>query len=182
MQQRGTQAAHNAIQQLGRREEAYRKQYIHIVANELVTEAVEHDCETIVFEDRADIRERLLWAKWHHIWVFRRLFEYVSYKAPERGSRSNKSNRTTPRNSARSVKCGFTHERNRSGTEFECLSCGYRINADYNGAKNIRLRYARQRTHALRSGQKSPGGDGRVNVRLNRGTMTDDGPWPIAAD
>ena len=39
----------------------------------------------IVFEDLTDIRERLPYAKWHHIWAFRRLYEYVSYKAPEQG-------------------------------------------------------------------------------------------------
>jgi len=32
-----------------------------------------------------DIRERLPQAKWHHIWAFRRLYEYVAYKAPEQG-------------------------------------------------------------------------------------------------
>jgi transposase len=38
MQQRGTQTAYNALLRLGRREEAWRRQYIHAVANELVTE------------------------------------------------------------------------------------------------------------------------------------------------
>ena len=46
------------------------KTYIHTVANELVEGAVEHDCDVIVFEDLADIRERLPDAKWHHIWAF----------------------------------------------------------------------------------------------------------------
>ena len=73
MQQRGTQAAHNAVLRLGKREEAWRKQYIHTVANEVVTEAVEHDCDAIVFEDLTDIRERLSQAKWHHVWAFRGL-------------------------------------------------------------------------------------------------------------
>jgi len=85
MQQRGTQSAHNALRRLGKREEAWRKQYIHTVANELVTEAVEHDCDVIAFEDLTDIRERLPQAKWHHVWAFRRLYEYVSYKGPEQG-------------------------------------------------------------------------------------------------
>ncbi|MEE6210239.1 transposase, partial [Salarchaeum sp. III] len=43
MQQCGTQAAHNALLRLGKREEAWRKQYIHTVANEIVAESVEHD-------------------------------------------------------------------------------------------------------------------------------------------
>ncbi len=85
LQQRGTQAAHNAVLRLGKREEAWRKQYLHTVANEIVTEAVEHDCDVIVFEELTNIRERLPQAEWHHIWAFRRLYEYIEYKAPERG-------------------------------------------------------------------------------------------------
>ncbi len=85
MQQRATQAAHKVLLRLGKREEAWRKQYIHTVTNEIVSEAVEHDCDVIVFEELTDIRERLPQAKWHHIWAFRHLFEYVEYKAPERG-------------------------------------------------------------------------------------------------
>lgn len=67
MQQSDTQAAHNTLGRLGKRKEAWRKQFIHIVANELVTEAVETDCNVIVFEDLTGIRERLPQAKWHHV-------------------------------------------------------------------------------------------------------------------
>lgn len=61
----------------GKREETWRKQYIHTVANEPVTEAVEHDCDVTVFEELTEIREQFLQAKWHHVWAFRRLFKYV---------------------------------------------------------------------------------------------------------
>jgi len=37
MQHCGTQAAHKALLRLGKREEAWRKQYIHTIANELVS-------------------------------------------------------------------------------------------------------------------------------------------------
>jgi transposase len=67
MQQRGTQAAHDAIQRLGKREEAWRKRYLHTIANEVVTEALDTDCGVIVFEEMTDIRDRLSQAKWHHI-------------------------------------------------------------------------------------------------------------------
>lgn len=33
--------------------------------------------------------------------------------------------------------CGFTHEDNRDGDEFECLKCGKKLHADYNAARNI---------------------------------------------
>lgn len=180
MQQRETQAGHNALLRLGKRERAWRKQYIHTVSNELVTEAVENGCSTIVFEKLDGIRERLPFAEWHHIWAFRRLYEYVAYKAPERGVSIEQvgPNHTSQRCS----KCGFTHESNRDGTEFRCRSCGYTVNADYNAAKNVGLRYARKQYHSLRSRQKSRAGDAPVDVRINRGTMTDDGPRPTAGD
>ena len=145
MQQRGTQAAHNALLRLGKREEAWRKQYIHTVANELVTEAVEHDCDMIVFEDLTDIRERLPQAKWHHVWAFGRLFEYVSYKAPERGVSVEQvePNHTSQRCSR--TDCGFTHDDNRHGEQLCCQKCGYEVNADYNAvARNRRFLAARQ--------------------------------------
>ena len=182
MQQRGTQAAHNALLRLGKREEAWRKQYIHTVANEIVTEAVEHNCDVIVFEELTDIRERLPQAKWHHVWAFRRLFEYVSYKAPERGVSVEQvePNHTSQRCSR--TDCGFTHDDNRHGEQFCCQKCGYEVNADYNAAKNIGTRYVRKRTHRLRSSPKSGSGDAPVNVRINGGTLNGESYQTIAGD
>jgi len=182
MQQRGTQAAHNALLRLGKREEAWRKQYIHTVANELVTEAVDHDCDVLAFEDLTDIRERLPHAKWHHVWAFRRLYEYVEYKASERGVSVEQvePNHTSQRCSR--TDCGFTHERNRHGEHFECQKCGYEVNADYNSAKNIGLRYARKRTHRLRSSPKPGSGDAAVDLRINGGTLNGESYRPIAGD
>ncbi|WP_372480390.1 RNA-guided endonuclease InsQ/TnpB family protein [Halomicrobium sp. HM KBTZ05] len=182
MQQRGTQAAHNALLRLGKREEAWRKQYIHIVANEIVSEAVENGCDVIVFEDLTDIRKRLPQAKWHHIWAFRRLSEYVDYKAPEQGVSVEQvePNHTSQRCSR--TDCGFTHDDNRHGEHFECQKCGYEVNADYNGAKNIGLRYARKRKHRLRSSPKSGSGDAPVDVRVNGGTLNGESHRPIAGD
>ena len=182
MQQCGTQAAHNALLRLGKREEAWRKQYLHAVANEIVTEAVEHECDVIVFEDLTDIRERLPQAKWHHIWAFRRLYEYVEYKGPEQGVSVEQvePNHTSQRCSR--TDCGFTHEDNRDGEQFCCLKCGYEVNADYNAAKNVGIRYVRQQKHRLRSSPKSTGGDAPVDVRLNGGTLNGESYQPIAGD
>jgi IS605 OrfB family transposase len=182
MQQRDSQAAHNAVLRLGKREEAWRKQYIHTVANELVSEAVEHDCDVIVFEELDGIRERLPDAKWHHVWAFRRLSEYVEYKAPERGVSVEQvaPNHTSQRCSR--TDCGFTHERNRDGEQFCCQKCGYEVNADYNAAKNIGLRYARKRHHRLRSSPTSGSGDAPVDVRVNGGTVNGERHRSIAGD
>ena len=182
MQQRGTQAAHNALLRLGKREEAWRTQYIHTVANEIVTEAVERDCDAIVFEELDGIRERLPHAKWHHIWAFRRLYEYVEYKAPERGVSIEQvaPDHTSQRCSR--MDCGFTHDNIRDGEHFHCQKCGYQVNADYNVVKNIGLRYARKRKHRLRSSPMSGGGDAPVDVRVNGGTLNGESHRPIAGD
>ncbi|WP_114577992.1 RNA-guided endonuclease TnpB family protein [Saliphagus sp. LR7] len=182
MQQRGTQAAHNAVLRLGKREDAWRKQYIHTVANEIVSEAVENGCDVIVFEKLDGIRERLPFAEWHHIWAFRRLVEYVEYKAPERGVSIEQvaPNHTSQRCSR--MDCGFTHESNRDGEHFHCQKCGYEVNADYNAAKNIGLRYARKRHHRLRSSPTSGGGDAPVDVRVNGGTLNGESHRPIVGD
>ncbi|MFB6162023.1 MAG: RNA-guided endonuclease InsQ/TnpB family protein [Halococcoides sp.] len=171
MQHRETQAAHNALLRLGKRKRAWRKQYIHTVANEIVAEAVAHDCDVIVFEDLTDIRERLPHADWHHVWAFRRLVEYVEYKAPERGVAVEQVEPDHTSQRCSHTDCGFTHEDNRNGEQFRCLKCGYEINADYNGAKNIGLRYMRKRQHRLRSSPTSGSVDAPVDVRVNDGIL-----------
>jgi transposase len=78
--------------------------------------------------------------------------------------------------------CGFTHEDNRHGEHFCCQKCGFEVNADYNGAKNIGLRYARKRRHRLRSSPTSGGGDAVVDLRVNGGTVNGESHRPIAGD
>jgi IS605 OrfB family transposase len=182
MQQRGTQAAHNALLRLGKREEAWRKQYIHTVANELVSEALTHDCDVIVFEDLTDIRERLPRVKWHHVWAFRRLYKYVSYKAPEQGISVEQVEPSYTSQRCSRTDCGFTHVANRHGEHFKCQKCGYTVNADYNGAKNIGLRYARKRTHRHRSSPKSGSGDAEVDLRIHGGTVNGESHQRVAGD
>ena len=149
-------------------------------SNDIVTEAVEHDCDVVVFEDLTDIRERLPHADWHHIWAFRRLVEYVEYKAPQRGVSVEQVPPGHTSQRCSHTDCGFTHEDNRDGEQFQCLKCGYEINADYNGAKNVGLRYLRKRQHSLRSSPTSGSADAPVDVRLNGGMLNGDGYRPPA--
>ena len=110
------------------------------------------------------------------------LGRYVEYKAPEQGIsvKQVEQNHTSQRCSR--TDCGFTHEDNRHGEHFCCQKCGYEVNADYDGAKNIGLRYARKRTHRLRSSPKSGSGDAPVDVRINGGTLNGESHRPIAGD
>ena len=173
LQQRGTRAAHETIQSVGRTETGRYDHFLHTVSKELVAEAVETGCDVIAFEDLAGIRERMPRANKFHAWAFRRLFEYVEYKAEvvdisvEQVSPAYTSQRCS--------KCGTTLRENRQTQErFCCQKCGYEVNADYNAAKNIGLKH-------LRSAQKSSDGGAPVNVRLNRGTLNVNGKYEPAA-
>ena len=145
------------------------------MANELLEEAVAYGCSHIIFEDLTHIRETIPQATWQHVWAFRRLFQYVEYKAAEHGIESVQ---VPPKHtSQRCSTCGCTHEDNRDGEDFECLNCGYQNHADYNAAKNVGYRYLRRRQNAADGGAP-------VDVRLNRGTLNVSGEYvpPATAD
>ncbi|WP_121821972.1 RNA-guided endonuclease InsQ/TnpB family protein [Halostella salina] len=172
LQQCGTHAAHDAIAGVERKEDGRFEIFLHRVANEIVAEAVEHDCSHIVFEDLTDIRENVSQASWHHLWAFRRLYEYVEYKAR---AQDVEAVQVDPRNTSnRCSTCGFTHDDNRHGENFECQDCGYQNHADYNASKNIGLQYLRRR-------QNADAGGAPVDVRLNRGTLNVSGEYELPA-
>ena len=127
LQRRGTRAAHETIQSVGRTETGRYDHCLHTVSKELVAEAVETDCDVIAFEDLTGIRERMPRAKTFHARAFRRLFEYVEYKSEVVGISVEQV--SPAYTSQRCSKCGSTHENNRPTSdgqdEFECLKCGY---------------------------------------------------------
>jgi len=164
----GSRHAHENIESVGRKETGRFEIYLHTVANELIVEAVENDCSHIVFEDLTHIRRDLPEASWQHTWAFRRLYEYVEYKAAEHGVEVVQ---VDPRNTSnRCSTCGFTHDDNRHQESFACQQCGYENHADYNAAKNVGLQYLRRR-------QSAGDGGAPVDVRLNRGTLNVSGEY-----
>jgi len=168
LQQCGSRYAHENIQSVGRKETGRFEIYLHSVANELLDEAIKNDCSHIVFEDLTHIREEIPEATWQHVWAFRRLYEYVEYKAVEQDVEVVQ---VDPRNTSnRCSTCGFTHDDNRQQESFECQQCGYENHADYNAAKNVGLQYLRRR-------QSAGDGGAPVDVRLNRGTLNVSGEY-----
>jgi IS605 OrfB family transposase len=168
LQKCGTRYAHENIDSVGRKETGRFEVHLHTMANELIAEALDTECSHIVFEDLTHIRENIPKATWQHVWAFRRLYEYVEYKAAEYGVSVVQ---VDPRNtSKRCSTCGCTHDDNRSGEAFACQKCGYENHADYNAAKNIGWKYLRRR-------QNADDGGAPVDVRLNRGTLNVGGEY-----
>lgn len=145
------------------REDRYVKHVLHSVTNGIVEEALEHDCDGIVFEDLDGIREDLRDAEWHSVWAFSTLKKYVEYKAEVEGVFVDVVN---PKDtSKRCAECGCVHEDNRHREDFECVQCGNRNHADYNAAKNIAELY-------LLRGHQSPGGRSVSQYALKSGPKT----------
>ncbi|ELZ39183.1 IS1341-type transposase, partial [Halorubrum saccharovorum DSM 1137] len=81
MQQAGTRSAHLSIQSMDDREHRWIQDELHRASNQILDEARDHGCTHVAFENLTDIRERMAGAKRFHAWAFRRLYEYVEYKA-----------------------------------------------------------------------------------------------------
>ena len=163
LQRTGTQSAHRTIQQLSGRESRYVRDVLHRVANDIVEEALEHDCTCIAFENLTHIRERAPPVTEFHQWAHRQLVDLVEYKAE---AEAITVTYVSPANTSRRCpECGHTSENNRvTQAEFECDRCGATANADYVGAKNVGWR-------CVRRGQQSSRRTGDGQLALKSGTV-----------
>jgi IS605 OrfB family transposase len=170
LQQTGTRSAHLTLKSIGDRFANWSEDYLHRVALALVLEARRHDCDAIAFENLKRIRERISNASKFQQWAFNKLQSLVEYKAEEYGILVDdvKPQYTSQRCSH--SECGFTHEDNRDGDEFECLDCGKELHADYNAARNIGWRLVQ---HWLKSGA----GRADCQVALKSGTLNANGEF-----
>jgi len=166
LQRTGTRSAHRTLGQRGGRQERYSRDVLHQVANGILAEATDYNCDVIAFEDLTNIREHILYAQWQHRWAFRQLYDYVSYKAEEHGILVRQvPPRGTSRRCSR-IGCGFTVAENRPTRDhFRCKKCAHEANADYNAARNIGLRYVRR-------GRQSSRRTGNGQLALKSGTLT----------
>ena len=172
MQQTGTRSAHLSIESMDDREHRWVQDELHQASNRILEEARTHGCTHIAFENLTDIRDRMGGAKRFHAWAFRRLFEYVEYKAEMLAIEIEQVSPVYT--SQRCSSCGFTHETNRrSKHRFACKKCEYELNADYNASKNI----ARKLLTHLRSGQTSSSGGAPCQCALKSGTLNLNGEF-----
>ena len=149
LQQTGTRSAHLSIKSIGSRFARWSANYLHRVSKALVREAVENDCTAIAFENLKHIRKRISNASKFQQWAFKKLQRHVEYKAEEHGIDVDDVSPAYTSQQCSHGECGFTHEDNRDGDEFECLKCGKELHSDYNAARNVGRRLVQ---HWLKSG------------------------------
>ncbi|MFQ9545301.1 MAG: RNA-guided endonuclease TnpB family protein [Clostridium sp.] len=118
---------------LSEKESNFAQTYNHSISKNIVDFAKKNKCEFINMEalEGTNFEEKLL-----SIWGYYQLREQVIYKAEREGIKVRLVNPAYT--SQRCSKCGYIDKENRpSQANFECKSCGLKINADYNASQNI---------------------------------------------
>jgi putative transposase len=179
-QRRSLKAGHNRsrnkrrlLKRLAQREQKAVAWKLWNVAGGIVQEAVEANASTIAVEDLKGIRERIRVAKKqriiHHGWPFSSLFAKIRHVASKHGIAVEE---VEARNTSRTCnKCGHCEKANRkSQTEFRCVACGHRLNADLMASHNIADRCVSQRCATRNFALKSvPRGTGLKTPALAGG-------------
>lgn len=112
---------------------AYTQTRLHEVANDIVGLADEWPPCVIRLEEMTDYRE--IEREPIHDWPFNDLQAKIEEKAQAGGVGVEYVEPHYTSQTCR--KCGHRSEENRDGAAFDCLACGYEVNADVNAAMNI---------------------------------------------
>ena len=168
LQRTGTRSAHLTIKSIGSRFARWSADYLHRTSKALVEEAIDNECTAIAFENLTHIRKRISNASKFQQWAFKELQRHVEYKAEEHGIDVDDVNPAYTSQRCSHGECGFTHEDNRDGDEFECLKCGKQLHSDYNAARNVGWRLIQ---HWLKSGA----GRATSQLALKSGTVNANG-------
>jgi putative transposase len=121
------------IEKLRGKVENFKNTTNHRYAKFIVDMAIKHDCGVIQMEDLSGVSSRDRFLK---TWTYDDLQRKIEYKAKAVGIEVRKVNPNYT--SQRCSCCGHIAEGNRpTQSEFKCVVCGYKTNADYNAARNI---------------------------------------------
>ena len=126
-----------AIKKIGHKEKRVVNNELHKIAKEIVDEAEKHNA-IIAIGNLNGVRNNNKGKKVNrrvNSMPFYRLKEYIKYKALERGIAVIEVPEFNT--SKQCSRCGSMNTERPSQGVFICEDCGYQINADVNGAKNI---------------------------------------------
>ena len=143
VQKKRSRSAFKRLQKINRRASRFAKDVNHCISKSLVQKAFVLQ-KALSLEDLSGIRERSLGfnktMRWHMgNWAFADLAAKIRYKAAGLGIPVVF---VDPKYTSQTCsKCGHWERGNRkSQASFECLSCGFCLNADANASKNIEAR------------------------------------------
>jgi IS605 OrfB family transposase len=154
LQSNGSQSAKQKLRQISGRERRHVKHVNHCVSKQIVREAKENGCCTIIMEDLTNIRERIQASKKMrsrlHRWSFDELRQMIEYKATAEGIYVQY---VFPAYTSQTCSCCLTIG-TRIKHRFSCSNCGSLQHSDLNASRNI-----------LRLGLSADRSTGAVNRR-----------------
>lgn len=143
LQSKGTKSAKRHLKKLSGKTARFRTNCDHVVSRQLVQSVTPGTLIVIenLKEIRSNTKQRSKQQKRAmHQWSFNRLRDLLTYKAEAQGCMVVG---VDPRKtSQRCSRCGHIHRSNRrSQSRFKCRKCGFELNADLNGSRNIAVKY-----------------------------------------
>lgn len=143
LQSKGSDSAKRHLKKLSHKVSRFRLNCDHVISRQLVqnvcpgTTIMIENLKHIRSETRQNSKEQ---RRSMRQWSFNRLRVLLTYKAEERGCLMVD---VDPRHtSQRCSRCGHIHRSNRcSQSRFKCRHCGFELNADLNGSRNIAVKY-----------------------------------------
>lgn len=158
LQKKGTKSAKRHLRRLVGQTARRRRDHDHVVSRHVINGL--EPGSTLAVENLTDIRSRVRARKANggqrrlHAWSFASLRAMLAYKAEERGIRVEG---VDPRHTSQTCsRCAFQSRYNRrSQSAFQCRSCGYQLNADLNGSRNIANKLLASRATCVAGGVPS---------------------------
>ncbi len=137
LQSKGTKSSKRLLKKLSGREKRFMRHCNHEISKEIVSTLNPGD--TIVLEKLKGIRKIKLRKKqrfWLHNWSFFQLQKFIEYKANLNGINLIYIN---PKYTSKTCSKCFSLNTKRERSNFTCLDCNYKLNADLNASYNIKL-------------------------------------------
>lgn len=114
---------------------------VHVFSKKLIDFCLKNNAKYIIFEDLSSLKEKKDYQKhMGRYWSPSRVQITVTNKAKKYGIITLKID---PKNTSKTCSaCGHVDKENRkSQSEFECVSCGMKMNADMNATRNIAYKH-----------------------------------------
>lgn len=142
LQSKGTLSAKRILKHLTGKEQRFMKDVNHCISKSIIKFALQENVSVVGLEDLTNIRDTTNVRKkqryLHNSWAFRQLQSFIEYKAKQVGILVEYVN---PEYTSQTCnRCNHISKNNRKGLRFHCEACGFEMNADLNGARNIEHR------------------------------------------
>lgn len=143
LQKKGTPSAKRKLKRTAGREKRFQKDQNHCISKNIIQNMKSNS--TIILEDLSEIRKttkkrkRSRGSRELNSWAYFQFQLFLEYKGKEKHIEVIYVNPAYT--SQQCNGCGFISKKNRTRANFNCIGCGFDLNADLNASRNIVDRY-----------------------------------------